>query len=132
MKIKFLIVDDSAVMRKMIIQAIYKGNIFNEENTEMFQAGNGAQGVEMFTNFQPQIVLSDWNMPVMDGLEMVKKIRDIDKKVPIIMITTEGTEDKMNEALQQGLATYYLVKPLKPGSLEEKLTKAFQALKAGL
>lgn len=132
MKIKFLVVDDSAVMRKMIIQTIYKGNIFNDENTEMFQAGNGAQGLEMFQTYQPQIVLSDWNMPVMDGLEMVKKIRDLDKKVPVIMITTEGTEDKMNEALQQGLATDYVVKPLKPGSLEEKLVKAFQALKAGI
>lgn len=128
MKVKFLVVDDSAVMRKMIIQTIYKGTVFSEENTEMVQAGDGVQGVEQFKASQPQIVLSDWNMPNMDGLEMIRKIREIDKKVPIIMITTEGTEDKMQLALAENLATDYVIKPLTPGTLEEKLVKAFQAL----
>lgn len=130
MKIKFLLVDDSAVMRKMIMQTIFKGSVFTEDNTEMLQAGNGAQGVESFQANKPQIVLSDWNMPIMDGLEMVKKIREIDKVVPIIMITTEGTEDKMKEALTQGLATDYVVKPLRPGELEGKLLQAFQMIKS--
>ena len=128
MKVKILVVDDSAVMRKMIIQTIYKGTVFNEENSEMVQAQDGVQGVEQFKEAQPHIVLSDWNMPTMDGMEMISKIREIDQKVPIIMITSEGTKHAAALATSPGKATDYVVKPLTVGTLEEKLIKAFQSL----
>ncbi len=129
MAVKFLIVDDSMVMRKLIMQTIFKGSVFNEQNTVFVQAADGALGVDMFKKEKPHIILSDWNMPNMDGFQMVQEIRKLDAKVPIIMITTEGTEDRVQKALAEGHATDYIVKPLQPGVLEKKLLKAFEALR---
>jgi two-component system chemotaxis response regulator CheY len=129
-KIKFLIVDDSVVMRKMIIQTIYSGGTFTPDNSEMLQASDGAQGLEIFKTQSPQIVLTDWIMPNMDGYEMIKKMREIDTKVPIILITivTQDTDERLKGLLSEKAVTDYIIKPLRTGILEEKLVKAFQAL----
>ncbi len=126
--IKILIVDDSSIMRKMIVQTILKGNIFNHDNTRFFEASNGSQGVELFGIHRPQVVLTDWTMPQMDGIQMIEAIRKRDPDTPVVMITSEATEDRMKIAKKAG-ATDYIVKPLEPGVLEQKLLKAFEALR---
>lgn len=115
---KILIVDDSAMMRKIIIKNINACGW----NVEISEASDGKEGLERFTNGGFDLVLSDWNMPNMDGLSMVKAIREKDpeKKVPIIMVTTEGSADKVKEAVLAG-ANNYLAKPFTEDKFKEKL-----------
>lgn len=125
MAAKLLVVDDSKVMRQMIIRTLFQGSVFTADNCVIVEASDGAEGLELFKSEKPNIVLSDWNMPNMDGLHMVKEIRKIDKHVPIFMISEESTEDRIQTATSGGLATGYFVKPLAPGALEEKLMVLF-------
>jgi two-component system, chemotaxis family, chemotaxis protein CheY len=125
LSIKFLVVDDSKVMRQMIIQSIFKGGVFKPENCVIVEAADGAEGLAMFKSESPNVVLSDWTMPNMDGYAMIKEIRKLNKKIPIVMISEESTSERIELATSGGLATAYVVKPLTPGILEEKLIKAF-------
>lgn len=117
---KVLVVDDSALMRKIVVKNIREAGF----EVEFVEASDGKEGLEKFQGGGIDVVLSDWNMPNMDGLTMVKEIRklDPDKKVPIIMITTEGSADKVKEAVLAG-ANNYLAKPFTPDRLREKLGK---------
>ena len=113
-----LIVDDSAMMRKIIIKNI-KACGWDVAITE---ATDGQEGFDAFTKQSFDLVLSDWNMPNMNGLEMVKAIRgkDPQKTVPIVMITTEGSADKVKLAVIAG-ANNYLAKPFTEEKFKEKL-----------
>ena len=88
------------------------------------EAGDGKEGLDKFAAGGVDLVLSDWNMPNMDGLTMVREIRKLDpeKKVPIIMVTTEGSADKVKDAVLAG-ANNYLAKPFTPERFKEKLSK---------
>jgi two-component system chemotaxis response regulator CheY len=119
---KILVVDDSAAMRKIISGSLAKTQYAKERIVE---ASNGKEAFEKFVDDQFGLVLSDWNMPEMDGLEFVAKVRKVDKKVKIIMITTEGTFGKMEEALDAGLDGY-VVKPFTPEALERKINQVFK------
>lgn len=123
MKIQVLVADDSAVMRKLIIKTLGETEFKPER---IIEAVDGADALSKFqANEGINLVLSDWNMPNMDGLTFVKKIRERDKDVVILMITTEGTLGKMEDALNQGVDNY-VVKPFKADDLERKLQQAFQ------
>ena len=115
-----LVVDDSAMMRKIVIKNL-KDCGFDVVVTE---ANDGLEGLEKFKAGAFDCVLSDWNMPNMDGLTMVKEIRKLDpaKKVAVIMITTEGSADKVKDAVLAG-ANNYLAKPFTPDRFKEKLAK---------
>ncbi len=115
-----LVVDDSAMMRKIVIKNL-KDCGFDVTVTE---ANDGVEGLEKFKTGTFDCVLSDWNMPNMDGLTMVKEIRKLDpqKKVAVIMITTEGSADKVKDAVLAG-ANNYLAKPFTPDRFKEKLAK---------
>ena len=115
---KILIVDDSAMMRKIIIKNINACGW----TVDITEAADGKEGLEKFTKGEFDLVLSDWNMPNMDGLSLVKAIREKDpaKKVPIIMVTTEGSADKVKEAVLAG-ANNYLAKPFTEDKFKEKL-----------
>ena len=115
---KILIVDDSAMMRKIIIKNINACGW----TVDITEASDGKEGLEQFTKGAFDLVLSDWNMPNMDGLSMVKAIREKDpeKKVPIIMVTTEGSADKVKEAVLAG-ANNYLAKPFTEDKFKDKL-----------
>jgi two-component system chemotaxis response regulator CheY len=115
-----LVVDDSAMMRKIVIKNL-KDCGFDVVVTE---ANDGVEGLEKFKAGAFDCVLSDWNMPNMDGLTMVKEIRKLDptKKVAVIMITTEGSADKVKDAVLAG-ANNYLAKPFTPDRFKEKLAK---------
>ena len=115
-----LVVDDSAMMRKIVIKNLRDCGY----NVSIVEASDGKEGLDKFAAGGIDLVLSDWNMPNMDGLTMVREIRklDPDKKVPVIMITTEGSADKVKEAVLAG-ASNYLSKPFTPERFKEKLAK---------
>jgi two-component system chemotaxis response regulator CheY len=115
---KVLVVDDSAMMRKIVIKNLRDCGF----EVIIIEAGDGQEGLNKFIAGGIDLVLSDWNMPNMDGLTMVKEIRKLDpqRKVPIIMVTTEGSADKVKEAVIAG-ANNYLAKPFTPERFKEKL-----------
>lgn len=114
---KALVVDDSAVMRKIMISALQDSDV-----TEVGEAADGAEAVKAVSNEEYAFVLMDWNMPNMLGIEALKAIRDLGNQVPIIMVTTESEKSRVLEALKAG-ANNYVVKPFKPQDLIDKVQK---------
>jgi two-component system, chemotaxis family, chemotaxis protein CheY len=112
-----LIVDDSSTMRKIITRSLRQAGLVVDE---IFEAGDGIEGLGVLNANKVDLVLSDINMPNMDGLEFIKSMRSKGYKVPIVMITTEGGEDVINEALASG-ANGSIRKPFTPEQLQEKL-----------
>lgn len=114
---KVLLVDDSNTMRTIQKRCLAKLGV--EEVTE---AEDGQQALEIFEKQEFDIILSDWNMPNMDGLTLLKEIRQRDKDIPFVMITTESERARVVSAIQAGCSDY-LVKPFTPDGLKEKLER---------
>ena len=116
---KVLIIDDSAVMRKIIQRNIQQSGLLVDEFVE---AGDGREGLEKVTANNIDLILCDWNMPNMTGIDFVKALRGSGQtnKIPIVMVTTEGGESKIEEAKNSG-ANGYLTKPFTPDQLKAKL-----------
>ena len=111
-----LIVDDSATMRKIIMRGLRQAGIGNAEFQE---AGDGVEGLKALESTSFDLVLSDVNMPNMNGLDFVKAANDRhDPAPPIVMITTEGSEEVVKEATTRG-AKGYLKKPFTPEKIQE-------------
>ena len=91
---------------------------------EIFEAGDGIEGLNALGSNKVDLVLSDINMPNMDGLEFIKQVRAKGIAVPIVMITTEGGEDILKEAISSG-ASDSIKKPFTPEQLNEKLGGLF-------
>ena len=123
---KILIVDDFPTMRR-IIKNLLKDLGF--ENVD--EAEDGAMGLEKLRNGNFEFVVSDWNMPNMDGLEMLKAIRADPSlgKLPVLMVTAEAKKENIIAAAQAG-ANGYVVKPFTAATLEEKLNKIFEKIGA--
>ena len=125
---KILVVDDSSVQRKMIIQIIRKAGFQNE----MLEAGDGLEAIGVLgENFQDiGIVLCDWNMPNMTGLELLKTVRSDPKfkHLPFLMVTAEAEKENIIEAVKCGVSNY-VVKPFTGVTLQEKITKIYAGLK---
>jgi two-component system chemotaxis response regulator CheY len=121
---KVLIVDDFSTMRR-IIKNILKQIGF--ENVE--EAEEGSQAFEMLKQGGFEFIITDWNMPVMDGMVLMKKVRsDPDlKDLPILMVTAESEKEKVVEAIQAGVNNY-IVKPFTAEVLKEKMDKIFEKL----
>jgi two-component system chemotaxis response regulator CheY len=119
-KLTVLIVDDSSVMRKIVERALRQSGL---DLGEVREASNGAEGLVEAQKGSLDIILSDINMPVMDGLEFLKNLASIEpaKGVPVIMITTEGSEARVVEALSAG-AKGYLRKPFTAEQVKERVT----------
>ncbi len=117
---KVLVVDDSAMTR-----IVAKKTLGGLGITDVVEAEDGVMALERFKEATPDVVFTDWNMPNMSGLELLRHIRELNKTVPVIMITTEGSRGKVVEAIQAGVNDY-LVKPFTPASLKEKLSKWIQ------
>ena len=117
-----LIVDDSIVMRKIIRKSLGETAYGVAEFTE---AQDGMDALNKCTASLPDLILCDWNMPNMNGIDFVMRLRQMKtKKRPvIIMVTTEGTMVKMEEAMKQGVDSY-VVKPFTPQDLERVISKA--------
>jgi two-component system chemotaxis response regulator CheY len=114
---KVLLADDSGTMRTIQKRCLNKLGI-----EDIVDAEDGRQALDLFLKIKFDVVLSDWNMPNMDGLTLLKEIRQRDKQVPVIMITTEAERARVVMAIQAGVSDY-LVKPFTPDGLNEKLQK---------
>jgi two-component system chemotaxis response regulator CheY len=90
--------------------------------SDVVEAEDGQQALAHFDSQQFDIVLSDWNMPNMDGLTLLKEIRKRNTQIPVVLITTEAERTRVVTAIQAGVSDY-LVKPFTPDGLQEKLEK---------
>ena len=117
MSIRALIIDDSSVMRKIVERSLRQAGV---ELSNVFEAGNGAEALSLLSKEKVDLILSDINMPVMDGLEFVRQAKTGNSApgTPIVMITTEGSEANVMEALSLG-ARGYIRKPFTPDQVKE-------------
>jgi two-component system chemotaxis response regulator CheY len=114
---KVLLVDDSGTMRTIQKRCLNKLGI-----EDIVEAEDGRAALKLYGKHRFDVVLSDWNMPVMDGLTLLKEIRKLNSEIPFIMITTEAERARVVAAIQAGCSDY-LVKPFTPDGLKEKLEK---------
>lgn len=123
---RFLVVDDSPTMRRIVVNAL---KTFGFE--DVVQAEDGQDGLNKLKEETVDFVITDWNMPNMTGLELIKAIRSDDdlKHLPILMVTTRGLKQDIVEALK-AKANNYVVKPFTPQVLKEKITAVLKAIKA--
>jgi len=117
--IRALIVDDSSVMRKIVERSLRQAGL---ELKQVLEAGNGAEALAVLQDNCVDLILCDINMPVMDGLEFVKQLSGVPnaKGVPVVMITTEGSESHVVQALSSG-ARGYIRKPFTPEQVKESI-----------
>jgi len=116
--LKLLVVDDSSTMRRII-----KNTLARLGYKDILEGADGVEGwTQMDSNPDIDMLITDWNMPEMNGLELVKKVRADArfKDTPIIMVTTEGGKAEVITALKAGVNNY-IVKPFTPQVLKEKL-----------
>ena len=97
-EIRTLIVDDSSVMRKIVERSLRQAGL---DPLVVFEAGSGTEGLEVLRGKQVDLILSDINMPSMDGLEFLRQIREqnLAPGVPVVMITTESSEEHVKQAI---------------------------------
>ncbi|MBY4898433.1 chemotaxis response regulator CheY [Cupriavidus sp. AU9028] len=122
--IKILVVDDFPTMRRIIRNLLKELGFNNVEEAE-----DGAAGLEKVKDGSFQFVVSDWNMPNMDGLTMLQGIRADPNiaKTPVLMVTAEAKKENIIAAAQAG-ANGYVVKPFTAATLDEKITKIFEKI----
>jgi two-component system chemotaxis response regulator CheY len=113
---KTLLVDDSATMRKILINILATAGY-----EDVIQVSDGQQAVDaVIQQGDIELVLMDWNMPNMLGIDALKMIRAAGKTVPVIMVTTEAEKTRVLEALKAG-ANNYIIKPFKPETIIAKI-----------
>ncbi len=117
---KFLIVDDSATMRRIVMNTLKKLG-----HDQFVEAENGEEALKKLREGGVEFILTDWNMPVMSGLDLILSVRKTNPDIPILMITTNAAKDDIIEAVRAG-ANNYIVKPFTPDTLEEKLNSILQ------
>ncbi|MFT3758639.1 chemotaxis response regulator CheY [Thauera sp.] len=123
-KLKFLVVDDFSTMRRIV------RNLLKELGyTNVDEAEDGAIALQKLTSAQFDFVVTDWNMPNMDGLTLLQTIRRTPqlKHLPVLMITAEAKKENIIAAAQAG-ASGYVVKPFTAATLAEKLQKIFEKM----
>lgn len=121
MAFNVLIVDDSQTMRKVIRKTV---SLSGFEIGDCWEAGNGKEALEILRSCWVDLILTDLNMPVMNGLEMLREIgRDeMYRKIPVVLITTEGSESRIEEAYALGIKGY-IQKPFYPENIRDVLTR---------
>lgn len=119
---KIMLVDDSRTIRK-----IQKKTLAQLGHTDVAEAADGVEALSLYKESPPDLMLIDWNMPNMDGITLVKTIRQMDKSIPLIMCTTEAEKARVVEALQAGVNNY-VVKPFTAETLSEKINQTLSKL----
>ncbi|MBU0603345.1 MAG: chemotaxis response regulator CheY [Gammaproteobacteria bacterium] len=123
-KMKFLVVDDFSTMRRIVRNLLKELGFTNVEEAE-----DGVIALQKLKAGEFDFVVSDWNMPNMTGIELLRAIRADPalKNLPLLMITAEAKKENIIEAAQAG-ASGYIVKPFTAGTMSEKLTKIFEKM----
>lgn len=114
---KILIVDDSRVMRQIVVRTLRQAGLGGHEIVE---ASNGKEGFDAVGEHQPDVVLSDWNMPEMTGIEMLQALRANGRNVPLGFVTSEGAPDMVSRAQASG-AMFVITKPFTPEGFRDAL-----------
>ena len=119
---KILVVDDMVTMRKIVKNVLKQLGFSNIEEAE-----NGQDGLQKLRAGQFNFVVSDWNMPVMTGIDMLRAIRADEKlkAIPVLMVTAEAQQSNLVEAVQAGVSNY-IIKPFTAETMQEKLAKIFK------
>ena len=117
--LKVLVVDDFATMRKIIKNILTQLGFKN-----IFEADDGSSALELLKKEKIDLIISDWNMPKMSGLDLLKAVRNDPnlKDILFVMVTAEAQKDNVIEAIKHGV-NQYIVKPFTPETLKEKLEK---------
>ncbi len=121
---KIMLVDDSRTIRN-----IQKNVLARLGHTDIMEAGDGLEALQLLKNEQPDLILIDWNMPNMDGITLVHEIRSNDTELPLIMCTTEAEKSRVLEALKAGVNNY-IVKPFSTETLAEKIQQTMEKVQA--
>jgi two-component system, chemotaxis family, chemotaxis protein CheY len=123
-KMKILCVDDFSTMRRIVKNILKQLGYVNIEEAE-----DGTQAYSKLKSGAFGFLVSDWNMPNMDGLELLKKVRSDPalKNLPFLMVTAEAEKEKVIEAIKAGVSNY-IVKPFTAEVLKEKMDKIFEKL----
>jgi two-component system chemotaxis response regulator CheY len=124
--LKILIVDDFATMRKVIRNLLKQGGFEN-----IVEAEDGVAALKILQSQKVDFVISDWNMPNMSGLELLKAVRGSDdlKELPFLMVTAEALKDNVVAAVKAGVSNY-IVKPFTAEVLNEKIEKIVKGMAA--
>ena len=122
--IRALIIDDSSVMRKIVERSLRQAGV---PLSQVLEAGNGADALNLLRSQEVDLILSDINMPVMDGLTFVRELRKegLAAAVPVVMITTEGSESQVVQAVSSG-ARGYIRKPFTAEQVKEHIIAILQ------
>jgi len=122
--LKILAVDDSPTMRRIIVNTLKRAGYEN-----VTEASDGKDALAKMKVEQFNFVITDWNMPEMDGLTFVSQIRSLDefKDMPILMVTTRSVKDDIIEAMKAGVNNY-IVKPFTPETLSEKIGQVLKSV----
>ncbi len=115
---KILVVDDSRVMRQIVIRTLRQSG---HAGHEIVEAENGREGLEKVRSESPDLVLSDWNMPEMSGIDFLEALRGSGSTVPFGFVTSEGSADMRTRAQGSG-AAFLIAKPFTPEVFDEALS----------
>ncbi len=131
LQLKALVIDDSRVMRNMVMQNLQKAKLAEFEFEE---AGDGAEGLAKFKPDEHDVCFVDWNMPNMTGVEFVKRARAVpgSENTIMVMVTSEKSMGKIEEALSGAGANAYVCKPFTPDDMALKLKKFLDDLEERL
>jgi two-component system, chemotaxis family, chemotaxis protein CheY len=115
-----LVIDDSRVMRNMVMQALQQAELADFSFDE---AGNGSEALDKFDADKCDIIFVDWNMPGMNGIEFARQVRSMHwaNHIPIVMITSETGSEKQQNAYDKARITCYVTKPFTAEELQEKI-----------
>lgn len=119
---KLLIVDDSKSMRMIVKRTLGRAGF---DNMEISEAEDGVDALDKIADVEPQIVLCDWNMPNMTGIELLTKLRADGNQILFGFVTSESTSD-MREAAQAAGSNFYITKPFTPEIFGEELRKVIK------
>jgi two-component system chemotaxis response regulator CheY len=121
---KILIVDDFSTMRRII-----KNLLRDLGFTNTSEADDGQTALPMLQQGNFDFLITDWNMPGMEGIELLKRVRADDnlKSMPVLLVTAEAKKEQIVEAAQAGV-NGYIVKPFTAGTLKEKIEKIFERI----